>query len=61
MNNAQARAVLELRNAKAALAASLQATRTHGHQHCTWVFLQSDLDRVARLEAAIAKAEEGGK
>jgi hypothetical protein len=44
----------ELAEAERALAASIKATSTHGHQSITWAFLRIDSRRVDDLRCALA-------
>jgi len=50
----------ELAEAERALAATLDALRTHGHQGMTWGFLRTDSQRVRELRQALAAEMERG-
>lgn len=47
----------QLHEAEKALAASYEATKTHGHQSMTWIFLKADAERVNSLRAALDRKE----
>lgn len=50
-----------LSEAQTALAASYEATRTHGHQAITWRCLRADAARVQQIEGWLANGNYGGQ
>jgi hypothetical protein len=51
----------QLQDALSALDASRQAVRTHGHQGISWACLKADAERVAQLQAELARRSGEGK